>query len=149
MRISTKGRYGLKVMYDLTLNEDLDLVPLSSIAERQHISISYLEQIMILLRKANLVESVRGAQGGYRLARSSQEITIGEVLNALVGSLAPTDCLEGKESEDVFCIPREVYAKIYKGILDVVDNTTLYDMKKEYYSDHIVKEIVDCKGGRD
>lgn len=142
MKISTKGRYGLRVMFDLALSCAEHPVSLSEIAARQKISTNYLEQLMILLKRAKLVRSVRGVQGGYMLSRQPSEITVGEVLIALEGSLAPTDCIASAcETAEGDCVPRMVYARIYDGILDVVNNLTLQDMKNEFYADFIVRDI--------
>ncbi|MDO4754631.1 MAG: Rrf2 family transcriptional regulator [Bacillota bacterium] len=142
MKLSTKGRYGLRVMFDLALNYSDTPVSLTDVSERQKISLSYLEQLMILLKKSGLVRSVRGAQGGYVLAKYPNAISVGDVLRAMEGSLAPTQCIEAVNG-DIDCVPRLVYSKIYEGILDVVDNLTLQDMKEEFYSDYLVDEIVD------
>ena len=92
MKLSTKGRYGLQAMVDLGVYSKEKHISLKSIAERLSMSENYLEQLMALLKKKNLVTSQRGAQGGYALAKEPEEITIGEILRALEGSLAPTDC---------------------------------------------------------
>lgn len=142
MKLSTKGRYGLRVMFDLALNGGDAPVSLAEISARQEISLSYLEQLMILLRKAGLVNSVRGASGGYALSRSPEEITVGEILIALEGSLAPTQCTVEKNND---CVQRLVYTKIYEGILDVVNHLTLQDMKREFYSAYWVDKIINLK----
>ena len=95
MKISTKGRYGLRLMLDLAVHCDSGLVPLRDISARQEISEKYLEQIMMLLNRAGLVRSVRGSQGGYMLARPAESITVGDVLRTMEGSLAPVDCVAG------------------------------------------------------
>ena len=87
MKISTKGRYGLRAIVDIALNGERDAVSISSISERQSISVSYLEQLLAKLRKAELIKSIRGAQGGYRLNRPAEEISVGAVLRALEGDL--------------------------------------------------------------
>lgn len=99
MKLSTKGRYGARSMLDLALHYSVNDGPvaLGGIADRQGISEEYLEQIFSALRKSGLVESVRGAQGGYKLGRPAEKITIGDILRVLEGSLAPVDCVvEGK-----------------------------------------------------
>ena len=88
MKVSTKGRYGLRAMIDLALYSQNDQVPLVSIAERQDISKSYLEQVFSTLRKAGLVTSIKGAQGGYVLASDPEDITVGMILRALEGDLS-------------------------------------------------------------
>ena len=92
MKLSTKGRYGLRAMIDLALYAENAPVSIASIAARQHISESYLEQLIAKLRKANLVTSVRGAGGGYVPGRPVEEISVGDVLRALEGNLDPVEC---------------------------------------------------------
>ena len=87
MKLSTKGRYGLSAMIDLAVYSENEAVSLNSIAERQHISEGYLEQLMAKLKKAGLVTSIRGASGGYYLAKPASEISVGDILRALEGSL--------------------------------------------------------------
>src|SRR5690242_1173163 len=98
MKLSTKGRYGVKAMLDLALHNSEGQVSLKSIAERQGLSENYLEQLFSALRKAGLVKSMRGAQGGYVLAMAAEEISVGAILRALEGSLAPVDCVSDGES---------------------------------------------------
>jgi len=93
MRLSTKGRYGVKAMFDLALHYGEGPVSLSHISVRQDISLSYLEQLFALLRKEGLVSSIRGAQGGYVLKVPPDKITVGTVLNILEGTLAPVACV--------------------------------------------------------
>lgn len=136
MKLSTKGRYGLQAMVDLAVYSKDKQISLKSIAERLCMSENYLEQLMALLKKNDLVTSVRGAQGGYFLAKDPNEITIGEILRALEGSLAPTDCtcedntyhcsLNGK------CVTRSVWEKIRDSINKVVDNITLKQLMEDY-----------------
>lgn len=136
MRLSTKGRYGLQAMVDLGVYSKEKHISLKSIAERLSMSENYLEQLMALLKKNKLVVSVRGAQGGYALAKDPTEITIGEILRALEGSLAPTECackgnvvhcaLDGK------CVTKSVWEKIRDSIDRVVDNITLDQLMDDY-----------------
>ena len=94
MKISTKGRYALRLMLDLAINNTGEFVSIKEIALRQEISVKYLEQIITQLNKAGLVRSVRGSQGGYRLVKAPGEYTIGLILRVMEGSLAPVSCLE-------------------------------------------------------
>ena len=94
MKISTKGRYALRTMLDLAMHDQGSLIPLKEISKRQGVTIKYLEQVMNLLSKAGYVRSVRGAGGGYRLAKDPSEYTIGDILRVAEGSLAPVICLE-------------------------------------------------------
>ncbi|MDF2878504.1 MAG: Rrf2 family transcriptional regulator [Clostridia bacterium] len=136
MKLSTKGRYGLQAMVDLAVYSKDRHIALKSIAERLCMSENYLEQLMALLKKNELVSSVRGAQGGYFLAKDPADITIGEILRALEGSLAPTDCtcedntyhctLDGK------CVTRGVWEKIRDSINKVVDSISLKQLMEDY-----------------
>ena len=94
MKISTKGRYALRLMIDLAINGTESYVPIKSVSQRQEISEKYLEQIITQLSRAKLVKSARGAQGGYKLVRDPKDYTAGEILRAVEGSLAPVACLE-------------------------------------------------------
>ena len=92
MKLSTKGRYGLRALIDLAQYSEETPVSITSISKRQDISERYLEQLMSMLKKAGIVKSIRGANGGYILARDAKEISVGEVLRALEGSLEPVEC---------------------------------------------------------
>ncbi len=135
MRFSTRGHYGLKAMFDLARHYGTTPVPLKSIAERQNLSVQYLEQLIAMLKKAGLVKSVRGAQGGYMLAYSPEEIKVGEVIRALEGPVAPVDCVnefDPKECDHAdFCITRIVWEKIRNSIAQVMDSITLADLCRE------------------
>lgn len=136
MKLSTKGRYGLQAMVDLGVYSKEKHISLKSIAERLSMSENYLEQLMALLKKNNLVTSVRGAQGGYALARPADQITIGDILRALEGSLAPTDCTcEGNTVHcalDGKCVTKSVWEKIKQSIDKVVDSITLSQLMEDY-----------------
>ena len=131
MKLSTRGRYGLKAIYQLSQHYGDGPIPLKSIADKENLSESYLEQLFGTLRRNNLLESVRGAQGGYMLSREPNKITVGEVLRILEGDLAPADCIgaedfECKNEED--CVTKNVWLKIKNSIDEVVDSITLQDM---------------------
>lgn len=136
MKLSTKGRYGLKAMFDLAIHDGKGPIPLKNIAERQQVSDHYLEQLIAELRKSGLVKSVRGAQGGYMLAREPSGITVGDIIRVLEGPLGPSDCV--LETEPVLCnnaehcITRTVWEKIQVSISDVIDSITLQDMLNDY-----------------
>ena len=138
MRISTKGRYALRLMLDLAMNGGEGFIPLKAVAQRQEISDKYLEQIIHQLSKAGFVQSARGAQGGYRLAHTPDEYTVGEILRTVEGSLAPVSCLDCKTPCDQFdsCITIGLYKKIQQAIDGVVDHTTLHDMISDYRTKH-------------
>ena len=128
MMISTKGRYGLRLILDLAKEGNGRPVPVKEIAKRQEISDKYLEQIISQFSKAGLVKSVRGAQGGYILTKPADEITAGEVLRAAEGSIAPVECCEiGCEHSDG-CNTFGLYKRIKDAVDGVVDSTTIADM---------------------
>lgn len=132
MKLSTRGRYGLRALIDLAQHQNLGAVSVQSIAERNNISDSYLEQLIRLLKKGGLVVSVRGAGGGYRLARPASEISVGEALRCLEGSLDVVECptIEGKPgcNKAEACITRFVWKKINDAITDAVDSIHLSDL---------------------
>ncbi len=133
MKLSTRGRYGLKAMYQLATHYGKGPIPLKQIADEENLSESYLEQLVSQLRKEGLLKSVRGAQGGYMLAMPPEEITVGNVLRVLEGNLAPADCIMedyGCENEEN-CITKLVWIKIKDSIDEVVDSITLQDMLDE------------------
>jgi len=135
VQISTRGRYGLRAMLDLALNPSQTPIPLRVIAERQGISDAYLEQVINTLRKAGLVTAVRGAHGGYQLARPANTITVGEVLRALEGPIAPVYCVEdnGKTSceRQNFCLTRPLWHELTELINNFLDNKTLQDLAEQ------------------
>jgi len=136
MKLSTKGRYGVKAMFDLALHGRDTPLSLKTIAGRQEISEPYLEQLIAALRKAGLVKSVRGARGGYVLARQPDEITVGSIIRTLEGSMAPTDCVAEDKSFDCekagWCVTRGIWEKIRISIDNVIDSITLQDMIDDY-----------------
>ena len=131
MKISTKGRYALRLMLDLAIYDTGEPVSLKDIAKRQEISEKYLEQIISVLNKAGFVRSIRGASGGYVLRRKPKEYTVGDILRLTEGSLSPVACV-GEESEECIrsgdCVTVLVWEKLDKAINDVVDNITLQDL---------------------
>lgn len=138
MKLSTKGRYGLKAMLDIAINGKDQCVSLKQIAERQSLSENYLEQLISLLKKSGLLKSTRGAQGGYTLSKNPEQITVGDILRALEGSLAPVDCVlvnENKKCSDSNgCVTKFIWKKVTDSINDVVDNITLMDLVDEHNS---------------
>lgn len=134
MKMSTKGRYGLRAMLDLAIHSAGDHVALKNIAERQNISDAYLEQVFSTLRKAGLVKSIKGAQGGYVLGDSPAVITVGQILRALEGDLLIVD-QEKEDSADntvEYCINENVWSTINKSINAVVDAITLEDLMQQF-----------------
>lgn len=134
MKISTKGRYALRLMLDLALTGGEAPVSLRDVAQRQDISDKYLEQIITPLSRAGLVRSVRGAGGGYLLTRPPEEYTVGEILRVLEGSLAPVSCAEDKRccGRAEQCVTQEVWQEIAQAVSAVVDRLTLGDLVRRY-----------------
>ncbi|MGM0498718.1 MAG: RrF2 family transcriptional regulator [Bacillota bacterium] len=137
MRVSTKGRYGLRALVDLAEHEDGKAIPIREISERQNISEQYLEQLFATLRKAKLVKSVRGAHGGYMLNHEPEEISVADIITTLEGPIAPVDCV----IEDDFCnyvdkcVIHGLWAELADAINGVIENMTLADLR-----DKAVKE---------
>lgn len=137
MKLSTKGRYGVKAMVDLAIHYGGDPVSIKSISERQSISEYYLEQLFSPLRKANLIKSVRGAQGGYILSKSPQDITVFEIMEVLEGPIEISTCLDDKSCNNVdCCATRLLWAKIKNSIDSVTQSTTLQDILNDYNNMH-------------
>lgn len=135
MRLSTRGHYGLKAMFDLALNYGPNPIPLKNVAERQNISEHYLERLIATLRKNGLVTSVRGSQGGYLLARPPSEINVGDIIRVLEGPIAPLECVSEVDpsqcDQSDFCITRLVWARVRDCIAGVLDSISLADMCRE------------------
>lgn len=143
MILSTKGRYGLKMMFELAKKHGSGTMSLKDIAKKQELSETYLEQLISHLRKAGLVNSIRGAQGGYELSRAPADITVGQIIRTLEGPLAPADCVLGGEpecSKAECCVTRTIWEKIMDSINGVIDSITLQDMINDYQKINIMKE---------
>lgn len=135
MKISTKGRYSLRMLLDLAIHQNDGFVALKDIAERQNISKKYLEQIVPLMNKSGLLRTNRGYQGGYMLARSASKYTVGEILRLTEGSLAPIACLESDTNDcpnQFECMTLPVWDGLYKVISEYLDNITLQDIIDTY-----------------
>ncbi len=132
MKISTKGRYALRVMIDLAINSNANYISLKDIAARQEISNKYLEQIIAMLNKAGYLETARGNSGGYRLAKQAKEYRIGDILRATEGDLTPIYCLteEGECSRKEDCKTHSFWKGLDKVINEYVDSKTLEDLIK-------------------
>ena len=131
LKISTKGRYALRMMIDLAQNQGDGFVSLKDIAERQEISKKYLEQIVAILNKPDVLRTNRGYQGGYRLAKNANEYTVGDVLRLTEGGLAPVSCLDNSpimcdRAEN--CVTLPVWKGLYKVIVEYLDSVTIQDI---------------------
>lgn len=133
MKISTKGRYALRMMLEFALHPD-ECTKINQVAKRQQISDKYLEQIVTILTRAGYVKSMRGAQGGYRLTRDPSEYTVGMILALTEGSLAPVACLDDDVNQcerSKSCVTLDVWKQLNSAIHQVVDHVTLADLVKE------------------
>lgn len=135
MKLSTKGRYGLRALIDLAAHSGEGAVSIQSIAQRQKISESYLEQLARILKKEGILVSVRGARGGYQLGRPADQISVGDVLRALEGNLDAVTCPanegNGNCQEADSCVTRFVWKKINDSITKAVDGITLSELVRE------------------
>lgn len=135
MKISTKGRYGLRALIDVAQFSEIEPVAISSIAARQDISERYLEQLMAMLKKAGLIKSIRGAGGGYVLAKNMDDISVGEVLRALEGTLEPVECAGFQENDSCKaaggCVTKYVWQRINESINRTVDEIRISQLVEE------------------
>lgn len=144
MKLTTKGKYGLKAIFDLALSYGEGPVALKEIADKEQIAEKYLEQLLTSLKKHGLVNSTRGSRGGYELTRPPKEITVNQILLALEGDMSIVDCLKedavcGNES---CCSTRTVWKRISDRITDALESITLQDMLQDYKNTHYsAKEI--------
>lgn len=145
MKISTKGRYALRMLLDLAEHKNDGFIALKDIAERQNISKKYLEQIIPIFNKSNILKTTRGFQGGYRLAREPEQYTVGEILRLTEGNLAPVACLESdtidcERSADCATLP--VWQGLYRVINEYLDGITLQDIidqqKERYINNYVI-----------
>lgn len=131
MKVSTRGRYALRFMLELAMHPPEEYLAIKTIAKRQGISSKYLEQIIPGLNRAGLIKSSRGAQGGYKLAKTPEEITVGSVLRLMEGELLPVPCLQDSPNKCprcMECITLDLWTKLDVAIRSVVDHITLADM---------------------
>ena len=146
MKISTKGRYALEAITDLAIHAGMQYESIRSIAGRRRMSDNYLEQIFLLLRKAGLVESVRGPQGGYRIAREPADITAGDVLHAVEGRMAPVHCLDRTPGEEPCknedqCVTRKIWRRMMLEMDAVLDQVTLSDLAEAVKRDEALPAL--------
>ncbi len=145
MKVSTKGRYALRMLVDLAEHQNNGFIALKDIAERQNISKKYLEQIIPVFNKSGILKTNRGAQGGYRLAKTPDKYTVGEILRLTEGSLCPIACAEQEYDECKRrgeCAMQPVWQGLYRVICEYLDGITLQDImdsrKEPYISDYVI-----------
>lgn len=145
MKISTKGRYALRMLIDLAEHENCGYIALKDIAQRQNISKKYLEQIIPVFNKSDILRANRGSQGGYMLARSPEKYTVGEILRLTEGSLSPVACLDHDPIEcerSGECATLPIWQGLYRVINEYLDNITLQDIldqqQERYMNDYMI-----------
>lgn len=135
MKLSTKGRYGVKAMVDLAINYGKEPISIKAISQRQHVSEYYLEQLFSPLRKSGLIKSIRGAQGGYVLKRDPKDIKVSEIMYILEGPIEISDCVDGSSCNNIdCCATRLLWEKIKHSIDSVMESVTLQDIVDDYYA---------------
>ena len=152
MKLSTRGRYGLRTLLDLALHQDEGLILLKDIARRQEFSLPYLEHLIAPLIAAGLVKSTRGARGGVSLVKPPAEIKLGEAVQLLEGPIAPVDCVNHSElcHRSAFCVTRDIWVEMQEAISRVLDSKTLQDLvdrqKRKSHPEEIKKGEISNKG---
>jgi Rrf2 family transcriptional regulator, cysteine metabolism repressor len=149
MKLSTKGRYGVKAMFELALHHGGEPVSIKTIADKQNISEYYLEQLFGSLRKSGLIKSIRGAQGGYILSKLPEQITVADILNVLEGPIEISECITDDDagcSRMNYCATRLLWMKISDSVNQVINSITLQDMINDY---HEIQKVSKEKGEND
>ncbi|MCK5128875.1 MAG: RrF2 family transcriptional regulator [Clostridiales bacterium] len=135
MRVSTRARYGINAVFELAKNYQGEPIAIKTISERQKIPMQYLEQLIVKLRKAGIVNSLRGAKGGYTIAKKPKDITAWDVIACLEGAFAPIHCKryeeEGCDHEDD-CAGQHIWTKVNSSVMQAVENITFADLIKEF-----------------
>jgi Rrf2 family cysteine metabolism transcriptional repressor len=130
MKLSTRGRYGTRALLDLALHQDEEPVLLKDIAEREQISVRYLEHLITPLITGGIVRTTRGAKGGISLAKPPEEIRLSEVIQLLEGSVAPVECVNspGICSRSKLCVTRDIWSELKQAMDEILESTTLQDL---------------------
>lgn len=130
MKLSTRTRYGIRAMLELAENDGGSPLQIKIIAQRQDISIKYLEQLMAILKSAGFIRSIRGAKGGYALAKPPSQIKLSDVFNALEGTITTAECVENKNycARSADCVTRQVWTEVQEAIVTVLQSITLQDL---------------------
>ncbi|MFZ0033513.1 MAG: Rrf2 family transcriptional regulator [Sedimentisphaerales bacterium] len=130
MKLSTRTRYGVRAILELAGNQEGGPLQIKVIAHRQDISVKYLEQLMAILKSAGFIRSIRGAKGGYILAKPANQIKLSDIFNALEGPVTTVECLENKNycARVADCVARQVWAEVQQAIMSVLQSMTLQDL---------------------
>ena len=138
MKLSTRSRYGTRLLLDMAQHYNQGPIRLGVIARRQNIPVKYLEQIIIPLKRAALVKSVRGARGGHMLARAPSEITVAEIVVLLEGGISLTECIQNPRvcERSAACVTRLLWKEVSEAIHDRLHRVTLHDLAARAVSDH-------------
>lgn len=136
MKVSTRGEYGVRAMVALAKNYGDGPMSIAAVARESSVPYAYLEQLIVPLRRAGLVESKRGAQGGYTLTRAPEAMTVGEVYRVMEGPVAPMDCVSEDQADQTCplienCETRPVWLKVRDSIIEAIDSVTLADLIKD------------------
>jgi Rrf2 family protein len=144
MKITTKGLYGTRAMLEIALNYGKNLTNLRDITEKQEIPLKYLEHLLSSLKAAGLIKSIRGARGGYVLAKSPNKIKLSEIISVLEGSMAPVDCVDNLKAcpRSSICAIRDVWQKVKDAVMEVLDSITLQDLVKKQQEKMYSKAIM-------
>ena len=134
MKLSTRGRYGTRALLDLALHKGEEPVLLKNIAEREQISVRYLEHLITPLIAGGIVRTTRGAKGGVSLAKPPKKIKLSEVIQLLEGSIAPADCINSPEicSRSKLCVSRDIWSELKQAMDGILESTTLQDLVERH-----------------
>jgi Rrf2 family transcriptional regulator, cysteine metabolism repressor len=150
MKLSTKGRYGVRAMVALASSYGSTPISIKTISKKENLSEYYLEQLFSPLRRANLIRSIRGAQGGYVLCKAPSEITVGDIMTVLEGPIEVADCIDGIGcASEHDCTTKALWAKIKKSIDDVLNSITLQDIVDDYEKTKEKKNGIQIVDGSD
>ncbi len=137
MKLSTRARYGIRASLELACNYGKGPLQIKIIAQKQEISIKYLEQLMAILKSAGFVRSIRGAKGGYVLAKPPNQVKLSDIFNALEGPIVTVECLESDQycARAADCVARELWSQVQQAVIGVLESVTLEDLAKRAKSD--------------
>ena len=144
MKLSTKGRYGTRALLELALRQDEEPILLKDIAQRQQISLQYLEHLVAPLITGGIIRSTRGAKGGVSLVKPPEQVKLSEVIQLLEGSLAPADCVNNPEvcNRSELCVTRDIWGELKKAMDGILESTTLQDLVERHQRKEHPEEVM-------